>query len=565
MLLIFKYSISNYQRILSILFYLYLEIYSMDNNITHSSNYSNVCKNIAKILAEKNYLNISSINKLIKQTSSRYKLSVIPKNEHIIKYLPFDNQYRKLLLVKPIKTASGVAVITIMPKPYNCPHGRCIYCPGGVEFNTPMSYMGTEPSTRIAQSVDYDPFHQVRSKLDQLDKRGHNLSKIELVIVGGTFPFMPKDYQYFFAKSCYDALNNKKSTSLEDAMILNENTKHRCVGLTIETKPDYCKQSHVDMMLSIGVTRIEIGIQTLDNTTYHIINRGHDLDDVKESFAISRNAGYKIVAHMMPGLPNSSPESDIENFRKLFTDSHFKPDMIKIYPTLVVKNTGLHKLYLNGKFTPYNDEELINVIAEVKKFVPSWVRIMRIQREIEPDDILAGPKQGNLRQIILKKLKKDGFACKCIRCREIGINKSDLYDYDEIILNRIDYVASGGQEVFLSFDSKDGYNIFGFLRLRNIPNPQRKELQNKNKFVSNSCVVRELHVYGSLVDIGDQFNSKSYQHRGLGQKLLKEAEKIAKDEFNVKMLSVISAVGTRSYYKKLGYDQNGPYVTKILL
>ncbi|MGD1837192.1 MAG: tRNA uridine(34) 5-carboxymethylaminomethyl modification radical SAM/GNAT enzyme Elp3 [Nitrososphaeraceae archaeon] len=536
----------------------------MSKNIVYTDDYSNVCKHIAKILTDDNCLSMSTINKLIKQTCSKYKLSIIPKNEHIIKYLPYESKYRKLLLVKPIKTASGVAVITVMPKPYNCPHGKCIYCPGGIEFNTPMSYIGTEPSTKIAQSLDYDPFHQIKSKLDQFYKRGHNLSKIELVVVGGTFPFMPIDYQKNFAKSCFDALNDKISPNLKESMLLNETARHRCVGFTVETKPDYCKQSHIDVMLSIGVTRVEIGVQTLDNKTYHLINRGHDLNDVKESFAISRNAGYKIVAHMMPGLPNSSPQQDIENFRQLFTDPNFMPDMLKIYPTLVLKNTGLHKLYTDGMYIPYTNDDLINVLIEVKKFVPPWLRIMRIQREIESTDILAGPKNGNLRQIVLEKLRKDGFSCQCIRCREIGLNKINPYD-TEIILNRIDYIASGGNEIFLSLESENNHNILGFLRLRNIPNPKRIELQDKNNSITNACIVRELHVYGSLVDIGNSSSSIStYQHKGFGHKLMKEAEKIARNEFNVRKLSVISSVGTRSYYKKLGYNQNGPYVTKIL-
>ena len=536
----------------------------MITNITYNNNYYDVCKHIAKILNANNCLTMLTINKLIKQTCSEYKLSVIPKNEHILKYLPYDNKYRKLLLVKPVKTASGVAVITVMPKPYNCPHGKCIYCPGGIEFNTPMSYIGTEPSTKIAQSLEYDPFYQVKSKLDQFNKRGHNLSKIELVVVGGTFPFMPIDYQENFAKSCFDALNEKTSTNLNESMLLNENAKHRCVGFTIETKPDYCKEYHVNVMLRIGVTRVEIGVQTLDNQTYHLINRGHDLNDVKESFAISRNSGYKIVAHMMPGLPNSSPNKDIENFRQLFTDPNFMPDMLKIYPTLVLKNTGLHKLYTDGMFVPYTEDDLINVLVQVKKFVPSWVRIMRIQREIEPDDIVAGPKHGNLRQIVLEKLRKDGFNCKCIRCREVGLNKSNSYDND-IFLNRVDYIASGGNEIFLSLESENKRNIFGFLRLRNILNPKRVELQDKDPSINSACIVRELHVYGNLVDIGNSsYDLNSYQHRGLGHQLMSEAEKITKNEFNLRRLSVISAIGTRPYYKKLGYTQNGPYVTKIL-
>ena len=208
--------------------------------------YSQACKSIALQLEKNNNMSLKEINKIISFTCSVYKLSVIPKNEHIISYLPKNSNYRNILLVKPVKTASGVAVIAVMPKPYACPHGRCIYCPGGIEYNTPMSYVGTEPSTKIAQSYEYDAYKQVKSKLSQLHQRGHNITKIELVIVGGTFPFMPELYQREFAKRCFDALNDDISSTLEESIIKNEYAKIRCVGFTVETKPDYCKEKHVD-------------------------------------------------------------------------------------------------------------------------------------------------------------------------------------------------------------------------------------------------------------------------------------------------------------------------------
>ena len=299
--------------------------------------YSQACKSIALQLEKNNNMSLKEINKIISSTCSAYKLSVIPKNEHIIPYLPKNNNYRNILVVKPTKTASGVAVIAVMPKPYACPHGKCIYCPGGIEYNTPMSYVGTEPATKIAQSFEYDAYYQVKSKLSQLYQRGHNISKIELVIVGGTFPFMPEIYQREFAKKCFDALNNDISSTLEESIIKNENAKIRCVGFTVETKPDYCKEKHVDLMLKLGITRIEIGVQTLEESIYKLINRGHNLTDVKNSFQVARDCGYKIVAHMMPGLPGSTTESDINGFKMLLEDESFKPDMLKIYPTLVPK------------------------------------------------------------------------------------------------------------------------------------------------------------------------------------------------------------------------------------
>ncbi|HEX2409400.1 MAG TPA: tRNA uridine(34) 5-carboxymethylaminomethyl modification radical SAM/GNAT enzyme Elp3, partial [Nitrososphaeraceae archaeon] len=462
-----------------------------------SSYYFQACKSIALQLEKNNNMSLKEINKIISLTCSAYKLSVIPKNEHIIPYLSKNSNYRNILVVKPTKTASGVAVIAVMPKPYACPQGKCIYCPGGIEYNTPMSYVGTEPATKIAQSFEYDAYYQVKSKLSQLYQRGHNISKIELVIVGGTFPFMPEVYQREFAKKCFDALNNDISSTLEESIIKNEYARIRCVGFTVETKPDYCKEKHVDLMLKLGITRIEIGVQTLDESIYKLINRGHNLTDVKNSFQITRNCGYKIVAHMMPGLPGSTTESDINGFKILLEDEYFKPDMLKIYPTLVLKNTGMYKLYMNGKYSAYTEDELVNILVEVKKIIPSWVRIMRIQREIEPSDIIAGSKKGNIRQIAMKKLNELGVKCKCIRCREAGLQKLKNFDQQEIVLNRIDYFASGGKEVFLSMDSKDKSLLFGFLRLRNIPFSHRKELHDNNK--RNSAIIRELHVYGQVV------------------------------------------------------------------
>jgi elongator complex protein 3 len=518
--------------------------------------YRQACKSIAEhIEGSKNPLSIRQVLKVVRQVASEYHLDTIPRNEHIIRYLQ-DHRYRRLLMVKPAKTASGVAVIAVMPKPYRCPHGRCIYCPGGIEFNTPLSYTGTEPATKIAQRFSYDPYQQVRSKMEQLQSRGHDTGKTEIVIVGGTFPFMPPDYQRQFAKSCYDALNGKKSSTLQRAVATNETADNRCVGFTVETKPDYCKKSHVDLMLELGVTRIEIGVQSLNNNVYRLVNRGHTLDDVVHAFKTARDAGYKIVAHMMPGLPGSSSKKDIEDFRRLFEDDAFKPDMLKIYPTLVLEHTGLFNMLRSGKYQAYSEEELVNVIVEAKKVVPEWVRIMRIQREIESEDIIAGPRSGNLRQIVFKKLRQQGYRCKCIRCRETGLQRRYPSE-DEVILRRTDYSASGGREIFLSYESKAGDTLLGFLRLRKVARPHRAELDG-------SVVVRELHIYGQAISIGRSDRGDSYQHRGLGMKLLKEAERISKDDLGVDKIAIISAIGTRQYYKKFGYQQDGPYVSKGL-
>jgi len=516
------------------------------------------CKEISQNLLSINNPTNKDVKREIKRICIKYSLERIPRNYEILASVS-GSDFEKLqnaLVRKPVKTSSGVAVIALMPKPYACPHGRCTYCPGGVEFNTPNSYTGREPSTQNAIANHYDPKKQILDKLEHLISYGHDNTKLELVIVGGTFLFMPRDYQTNFIKSCFDALNGFDSPDIECAKKNNETANIRNVGFTIETKPDYCKKQHVDWMLEYGVTRVEIGVQTLHEKVYEIVNRGHTFNDVIESFQISKDAGYKIVAHMMPGLPTMSPEEDIEDFRKLFSDPSFRPDMLKIYPTLILENTALYQSYREGKFTPYSEDDMIRVLSEIKKMIPRWMRIMRLQREISSEQIIAGPKLGNLRQIVQQSLNKQNLSCKCIRCREAGLLE-DPVNIDDIKLQRDDYESSGGHEIFLSYDdSKD--KIFGFLRLRKPSvNAHRKEVTN------NVCVVRELHVYGKSLRLGER-NRNSIQHLGLGKRLMKEAERVSKEEYDAKRLLVISAVGTREYYRKLGYLPLGPYMSKEL-
>jgi elongator complex protein 3 len=520
--------------------------------------FEDACKEICN-----NLLSISSptdrdAKREIKKVCIKYVLDRIPRNYEILSAAENMDYLRlqKALVRKPVKTASGVAVIALMPKPYACPHGRCSYCPGGIEYNTPNSYTGREPSTQNAIANSYDPKKQILDKLEHLIAYGHDATKLELVIVGGTFLFMPHAYQTNFIKSCFDALNGFDSVDLESAKKNNEKANFRNVGFTIETKPDYCKKEHVDWMLEYGVTRVEIGVQSLHERVYKIVNRGHTFNDVRESFQISKDAGYKIVAHMMPGLPTMTPEEDIKDFKKLFSDSELRPDMLKIYPTLVLGDTPLYSMYKEGRFTPYSDDEMIKVLTEIKKTVPRWARIMRVQREISSDQIIAGPKLGNLRQIVQQNLKKQDISCKCIRCREAGLSENAI-NLDDIKLHRENYDSSDGQEVFLSYDNSND-KIFGFLRLRK---PSRKA--HRSEVTDKTCIVRELHVYGKSLKLGER-DQDSIQHLGLGRNLMSEAEKISKEEFDSNRLLVISAVGTREYYRKFGYSLRGPYISKDL-
>jgi len=520
--------------------------------------FSKACHEISQNLLLIKEPSKQQIKEEIRIICRKYSLSRMPKSHEILSMTRGKNfsKLRKVLLKKPIKTASGVSVIALMPKPYACPHGRCTYCPGGIEFNSPNSYTGKEPSTLNAIENNYDPKLQITTKIEKLTAYGHDPSKMELVIVGGTFLFMPKNYQKNFIKSCYDALNGTESQNLQEAISNNEHAKIRNVGFTIETKPDYCKKEHVDLMLEYGITRIEIGIQSLQERVYEIVNRGHNYNDVTESLQISKDAGYKLVSHMMPGLPTVTPAEDIADFKKLFDDSQLRPDMLKIYPSLVLENTPLYEEYKQGKYVPYSDEDLVNVLTEMKKTVPKWVRIMRIMREIGPQEIIAGPKSGNLRQIIHQNLAKQGAFCKCIRCREAGLSKK-IPQLHSLNLNRINYDSSGGEEVFLSFEDSNE-SIYGFLRLRNPSN-----LSHRKEVGTDSCIVRELHVYGKSLQLG-QKEKNEIQHSGLGKKLMKEAEKISREEFDAKRILVISAVGTREYYQKLGYSLYGPYMSKAL-
>jgi len=634
-------------------------------NAKDDNPYQKICREIAYDILSRNekcnLMNLKEINKLIKSKSSQYKLSSIPKYAEINKFIPITSHYKSLLRKKPIKTQSGIAVITVMPMPYDCPHGKCVYCPGGREYNTPLSYIGTEPSTKFAQRVKYDSYEQVRFKIMQLIDGGHEVSKAEIVIVGGTFPFYPNDYQIHFVKRCYDALNSIKQTeseihpplehsynldenniisiddqsqkkinidpdlllqTLENSKVQNERAYVRCVGLTVETKPDYCKMDHINLMLELGTTRIELGVQSLNDNVFKMVNRGHTLQDVYMAFYEARNCGYKIGAHMMPGLPCSSVDQDLSDSKNLFGDDRLKPDMLKIYPTLVVRNTGLYKLYNQQKYKSYSTDELVRLLVEIKKIIPPWVRIMRIQREIEAPDIVSGPKIGNIRQLVLEELKRQGIKCKCIRCREIGLYENKIeFSIDDVLLFRTEYNASNGKEIFLSYELKDRMLLLGFLRLRIMSDPLRKELwtsshfkigDNKNDTSDlldkpfTSAIVRELHVYGAVAKVGEQvgkkqpasknkksdimirngnssnndiqtvnnlisdgdvllpYNQVKYQHKGLGLGLLTEAERICKEEFGLEKISVISAVGTRDYYRKFGYTNNGPYVTKLL-
>ncbi|HYB03148.1 MAG TPA: tRNA uridine(34) 5-carboxymethylaminomethyl modification radical SAM/GNAT enzyme Elp3, partial [Nitrososphaerales archaeon] len=465
-----------------------------------------------------------------------FSLDSVPKNSEVLPYLNQEQRLRlePILRRKAIRTISGIAVITAITMPFDCPHGTCTFCPGGVRFGTPQSYTRKSPAAAYGIARNFDPVKQVSDALRFLSENGHDTSKAELILLGGTILAMPVDYQERFVKGCYDALNSSPSETLSAAIKQNESAGHRCVGLTIETKPDWCQNKHVDLLLSYGATRVEIGVQSLRDKVLKHTNRGHTVADTITSFQVSKDAALKLVAHMMPGLPLSDADKDLEDLRALFEDENFRPDMLKIYPTLVVEGTTLFQQYKMGKYYPYTLDQLKKLLCAFKAVVPPWVRIMRIQREIPKEEIAQGENAGNLRQLILEEMRKRNLTCHCIRCREVGHRSQKNSEHLE--LKRIDYDASGGKEVFLSYETDD--TLHGFLRLR-IPSGKefRPELRNQR-----TSLVRELHVYGPVVPLGkNTVETRQSQHRGIGSKLLLEAERISR-EFSRSKVVVIAAV-----------------------
>jgi elongator complex protein 3 len=503
----------------------------------------------------------AALNRVKLEFCKKHELRGLPRNSDILNVLP-DGAKRRLitsLQLKKVRSISGVNVIGVMSSPRGCPHGRCTFCP--MEKGFPMSYVSGEPAAMRGRQFDYDPHSQISSRLRQLRDIGHQPSKVELVIQGGTFLAAPADYQEYFVKRSLDALNAVSASTLEEAKLLAETANVRNVGLTVETKPDWCKKPHVDELLRFGATRVEIGVQVLDDVVYELTNRGHTLQDVVESFQIARDAGLKIVAHMMPGLPGSSPEKDLESFRMLFGDERFRPDMLKIYPCLVVKNTDLYESWEQGKYEPYDTAQTVELIAKVKSLVPPWIRIMRVQREFPAQGIVAGPKGGNLRELTLKKLRSQGRRCRCIRCREVGHRMlkgeaAHSVDLDQTQLITRSYHASSGQELFISIEEPQTDLLIAYIRLR-FPSREAHRAEMKD-----SAIVRELHVYGPEVPVG-QRSDTAWQHRGLGRKLVREAEDYARQKGAKKMI-IMSALGTRGYYLRLGYARDGPYMSRRL-
>ncbi|MFW9869858.1 MAG: tRNA uridine(34) 5-carboxymethylaminomethyl modification radical SAM/GNAT enzyme Elp3 [Candidatus Thorarchaeota archaeon] len=504
------------------------------------------------------------VNRTKNRICAKYKLAKTPTNADILQVtIPEEAELLKPFLQKrPVRTVSGVAVVATMTTPHECPHGKCAYCPGGPDLGVPQSYTGHEPATMRGIQNDFDPYRQVDSRLTQLKTIGHSINKVELIVMGGDWCSKPPEYQEFFVKGCLDAMNRSISNDLEEAKKRNETAEVRNVGLTFETRPDWVSQESIDSMLDLGATRVEIGVQSLSDEILERVGRGHGVNETAQASKMLRDSGLKVCYHMMPGLPGVTPQSDLETFHLLFTDPRFCPDMLKIYPTIVVKNTKLYDWWLAGEYDPYSADQIVDLISTAVSQMPEYVRIQRMQRDIPLHQIEAGLDKGNLRELVHQKMQSGALRNPTIRFREIGhftLRSKQIVDLDKIEPVRREYTASDGKEFFLSYEVPDLDVILAFLRLR-IPSKDayRPEISQKP-----CTLIRELRVYGPVVEIGER-DSEAWQHLGLGEKLLETADQISRDELGVDRIIVNSGVGVKEYYRNLGFQDLGPFLSKNL-
>jgi elongator complex protein 3 len=476
----------------------------------------------------------------------------IPSNVDWVAGLPPEERarYEGAILRRPTRTLSGVAVVAVMTAPARCPHGRCTYCPGGVEMGSPQSYTGEEPSALRGAQFGYDPRRITSERLAALEATGHSTSKVEVIVMGGTFPARPVVHQRSVFQGIFEGLNAAGSTSLEAAQRENESSARRCVSLTVETRPDWCDGRVLPGLLEAGVTRVEVGVECLRDDVLAAVGRAHTVEDVRRAGRESRDRGLKICYHLMLGLPGMDPARDLEDARQLFEDPSFRPDMIKVYPTLVLPGTPLHEDWKAGTYVPYDDAVATEVLADLKALVPPWVRIQRIQRDIPARLIAAGVRSSNVRELALRRLARQGRQCRCLRCREVGRRASP--EGDRLELRETEYDAAGGRELFLAWEDPATDAVAGFLRLRFPSSATEGGLTDP--------VIRELKVLGVERAVGAA-SAGAYQHRGLGASLLARAEERARDAGHDRVF-VTSAVGTREYYRRHGYAPVGPHMAK---
>ena len=467
--------------------------------------------------------------------------------------LVFDAEVLRRLQMKPTRTISGVATVTVLTKPFPCP-GECIFCPTDVRM--PKSYLHDEPGASRAEYHGFDPYYTTLSRLRALDNIGHATDKIELLILGGTWSYYPEDYQRWFIKRCFDALNDEEADSLEEAHRLNETAAHRNVGLVIETRPDYIDAEEVRRLRRYGVTKVQLGAQSCDDEILQLNKRGHTVEQTRQAVTLLRAAGFKVQLHWMPNLLGATPEHDRVDYDRLWSDPGLRPDELKIYPNALVREAELVQWFDRGEFRPYTDDELIDLIAACKVNTPRYVRLNRIIRDIPKEHIVAGSTMSNLREVVKRRLASEGRACPCIRCREVRAESTET----AAEINAIEYATRGSRELFLSADTPSD-RLAGFLRL-SLPSIDLVDFVGLRE-LSGAALIREVHVYGPVVEIGQEGRSGRAQHTGLGAKLIATAESLALAA-GYRRLAVISAIGTREYYRKNGFELDGLYMVKSL-
>lgn len=465
------------------------------------------------------------------------------------------------LKAKRMRTASGVATVAVLTKNFPC-RGDCLYCP--TEKAMPKSYLSNEPAVMRAVTVNFDPYQQVQKRLEALELNGHSVAKIEIIVMGGTFSHLPEDYRYEFIKECFRACNeygernkeegvrSKKNLAISSLFLeqtRNETAAVRVVGLTLETRPDSLDEEEIRKFRELGATRVEIGVQSVDDEVLKINRRGHTIEETVKATKLLKDAGFKVSYHMMLGLPGSSLKKDFLSMQKIFSDERFMPDLVKIYPCAVTPGSELFDLWKKGKYVPLTNAATEKIIIKIKKIIPPWVRVSRVIRDIPATSIAAGPNISNLRQLLAERAK-----CRCIRCREI---KKRFFDNNKVVLRRTDYAASGGREIFLEWINGENEKLFSLLRLRL---PERKSKVSLPE-LKDAALIREVHTYGKAVGLGKKIAGRA-QHVGLGRKLLAEAEKIVREESDCKKIAVIAGIGVREYYAKQGYKLNGTYMIK---
>jgi elongator complex protein 3 len=496
--------------------------------------------------------------------------------------LPFERWMLRRLQLKPIRTSSGVAPVTVLTAPAGCP-GRCIFCPAATGM--PKSYLPDEPGARRAVECEFDPFLQVHTRLRTFETMGHTADKVELLILGGTWSAYSQRYREWFVQRCLDAMNGELETSQEgapagllEAQARNERASHRNVGLVVETRPDWVTPEEVRHLRQLGVTKVQLGVQSLDDRILALNQRGHDVVAVRRAVGLLRTAGFKLHLHWMPNLLGATPQSDLQDFARLWSDPALRPDELKIYPCSIIEGTELYRIWQSGHYTPYTDEELIRLVAECKAMIPPYCRVNRVFRDIPADDIVAGSKRSNLRQLVHQHMSAHGLSCRCIRCREV---RGAPVDGGSLRLAGLSYDTSSTTEHFLSYETREG-KLAGFLRLslparntagagehrsaglaeRPCPGRVEESVWEALPEIAGTAVIRELHVYGPALGIG-KASAGEAQHLGLGRHLVAEAMRRARAA-GYDRLVVISAIGTRTYYEGLGFTRGDLYMSTAL-